>query len=438
MIQRILIANRGEIALRILRACQETGREVVAVYTKVDKHLRHLELADDIICIGKHSYLSPADLIMAAKLTGCDAVHPGYGLLSEDADFARQVVDNDMVFIGPEADQIEQLGNKAAARKIMADAGLNPIPGSGSIADLDEAMECASDIGYPLLLKASFGGGGRGIRPVQGEGGLAQAFAEARSEAHANFGHGDLYLEKYFENARHVEVQILGDGKGNCIHLGTRDCSVQRRHQKLLEEAPAPGIDAEELAALANGSVMALSKLKYRNAATLEFLYQGGRFFFLEINTRLQVEHPVTEMITGVDIVKAQLSIADCGDLPISQEEISMQGCSIECRINAEDEAFRPSPGLITKYEVPGGFGVRVDSHLYPWYEVPHQYDSLVAKLIVHGADRKEAINRMRRALREFRIEGIETGIPLLNTILSNQAFVQGQYSTQLLRDVIP
>ena len=414
------------------------GKEVVAAYTQVDKDLLHLNYADEVICIGKQSYLTPDNLIMAARVTNCDGVHPGYGLLSEDADFAELVTENDLTFIGPTADQIRQLGDKSAARDLLATCGLRPIPGSeGAIESVNEALSCAKEIGYPLVIKASFGGGGRGIRLIHQESELRAAFQEAKSEADSNFGRDELYIEKYLPNARHVEVQLMGDGQGSAVHLGTRDCSVQRRHQKIVEEAPAPGIDKGKLDLLARKSADAFASLKYQNAATLEFLYQDGEFYFMEANTRLQVEHPVSEMIAGVDLVQAQLLVTDSGQLPWTQEEIQLQGHSIECRINAEDEAFRPSPGLVVRYEVPGGNGVRVDSHLYAGYEVPHQYDSLIAKLITHGSTRDEAMMRMKRALKELRIEGIETGMPLLDKILDDQNFRQAVHTTQLMKHVV-
>ena len=434
MLRRILIANRGEIALRILRACHEMGKEVVAAYSQVDKNLRHLDLADDIVCIGKQSYLNPNDLIMAAKTTGCDGIHPGYGLLSENEEFARLAVENGLEFVGPSAELLKKLGDKSTARQLVATEGLVPIPGSEDVlSSLEVAVECASTIGYPMVLKASYGGGGRGIRLIHDERELRSLYAEAKAEAQVNFGKDDLYLEKYLGNARHIEVQILGDGRGGAIHLGTRDCSIQRRHQKVVEEAPAPGIDQRQLDEIANLGARTLGALKYKNAATLEFLYEDGAFYFLEINTRLQVEHPVTEMITGIDIVKAQLAIADTGQLPFTQEDVVFRGCSLECRINAEDQDFQPSPGLVTDFVAPGGNGVRVDTHLYPGYVVPHQYDSLIAKLIVHGQSRDETLAKMRQALREIKVEGIETGIPLLSRILEIPDFVQATYNAQLL-----
>jgi len=431
MLNRVFIANRGEVALRILQACHEMDKQCVAGYTQVDSALIHIGLADDSICIGKKSYLQMNDIITAAKLTNCDSIHPGYGFLSENAAFAVKVEANNLAFIGPKPDQIKRLENKASVRQLMADCGLKVIPGSHArIANLDEALKASEEIGFPLLMKAAFGGGGRGIRLVKDAGKLSALWAEAEQEAEASFGRSEIYLEKFLDHARHIEIQLLGDGKGKMIHLGSRDCSIQKRHQKIIEEAPAPGIAPEKLNRLAQDSISALSGMHYRSAATLEFLYQDGEFYFLEVNARLQVEHPVTELITDADIVKAQLFIADTQALPWMQSDIELKGCSIECRINAEDAAFRPSPGMIQKFDPPGGNGVRVDSHIYAGYRVPHHYDSLLAKLIVRGVDRKEAIAKMIRALAEFRIEGVETSIPVLKEILQSKSFSRGEYTT--------
>lgn len=436
MLQRVFIANRGEVALRILQACHEMGKECVAGYTQVDSKLMHIGLADDSICIGKQSYLQIDDIITAAKITDCDAIHPGYGFLSENAEFAEKVEANNLVFIGPTPDQIKRLENKATVRQLMSDCGLKVIPGShANISNLDEALAASEEIGFPLLMKAAFGGGGRGIRLVKDAISIGALWAEAEHEAELNFGRSEIYLEKFLGRARHIEIQLLGDGNGNVIHLGSRDCSIQKRHQKIIEEAPAPGIDSGKLDNLAKDSVSVLSGMDYRSAATLEFLFQDGEFYFLEINARLQVEHPVTEFIADVDIVKAQLSIADTHELPWLQSEIELKGCSIECRINAEDAEFRPSPGTIHKFDPPGGNGVRVDSHIYAGYQVPHHYDSLLAKLIVRGVDRNEALAKMQRALEEFRIEGVETGIPLLKKIVRSQSFIRCEYTTQMLSD---
>ncbi|MFT7687169.1 MAG: acetyl-CoA carboxylase biotin carboxylase subunit [Candidatus Azotimanducaceae bacterium] len=434
MLQKVLIANRGEIALRILQTCHEMGKQCVAAYTKVDADLRHVSLADENICISRKDYLNADSLITAAKLTGCDSIHPGYGFLSENAEFAEKVEANGLVFIGPKHTHISELGDKASARQLMSSCGLSPLTGSvGSLKSLEEAKSLAADIGYPVLLKAAFGGGGRGIRLLESEEHFDNVYFEATSEAETNFGRGELYLEKYLSRARHIEIQILGDGKGEVIHLGSRDCSVQRRHQKIVEEAPAYKIDASLLEELAQKVVSAMSGLQYQSAATLEFLYQDNVFYFLEINTRIQVEHPITEMIYGVDLVKAQLLIADTEKLPYLQSDLSPRGCAIECRVNAEDANFRPSPGLVTRFDPPGGNGVRVDSHVYTGYRVPHYYDSLLAKLIVHGVDREDAIGKMQRALVEFKIEGIDTGLEKLLDICTSPEFVLGNYDTQLL-----
>jgi acetyl-CoA carboxylase biotin carboxylase subunit len=375
-------------------------------------------------------------MISAAKITGCDAIHPGYGLLSENAEFAQKAESNGLVFIGPKPSHIKKLGDKASVRQLMASYGLSPLPGSvGSLGSLVEAKSLAAEIGYPVLLKAAYGGGGRGIRLLKSEQSFDEIYFEAVSEAQANFGRGELYLEKYLSQARHIEIQVLGDGRGNVIHLGSRDCSIQRRHQKVIEEAPAPKIDAIKLEKLAQNAVRAMSDLQYQSAATLEFLYQDDVFYFLEIKTRIQGEHPITEMIYGVDLVKAQLSIADTQELPYEQSDLRPRGCAIECRVNAEDANFLPCPGLVTRFDPPGGNGVRVDSHVYAGYAVPHYYDSLLAKLIVHGVDRPDAIVKMQRALAEFQIDGIETGIDKLSDICRSSDFVLGNYNTQLLSE---
>ena len=434
MLQKVLIANRGEIALRILQTCHEMGKQCVAAYTKVDADLKHIEFADEKICISYQDYLNSDSLISAAKLTGCDAIHPGYGLLSENAEFAKKVEDSGLVFVGPKHTHINVLGDKASARELMTGYGLPPLPGSvGSLGGLSEARSLAKTIGYPILFKAAFGGGGRGIRLLDNEDKFDDNYFEATSEAETNFGRGELYLEKYLSRARHIEIQILGDGKGSVIHFGSRDCSVQRRHQKIIEEAPASNIDRSQLEDLAQNVVSAMSDLQYLSAATLEFLYQDGIFYFLEINTRIQVEHPTTEMIYGVDLLKAQVSIADTQELPYVQKDLNQTGCAIECRVNAEDANFMPSPGLVTRFDPPGGNGVRVDSHLYAGYRVPHYYDSLLAKLVVHGVDREEALVKMQRALVEFKIEGIDTGLDKLLEICTSTDFVSGNYNTQIL-----
>lgn len=429
MFQRVLIANRGEIALRILRACHTAGKEAVAVYTLPDKNLPHLKLAQAQVRISH--YLNQDDVIMAAKTKGCDAIHPGYGLLSENAEFAAKVEAAGLTFIGPSSEHIALLGDKIQARQIIQEFGLPSIPGSeGAITTSDECQELAMGLGFPIVIKASAGGGGRGIRAVFNEAELAEVLEISRGEAHSSFGNDQVFVEKLFTNARHVEVQILGDGRGNCIHLGTRDCSIQRRYQKLVEEAPAPAINQEKLSEIIELCVQGMGSIQYRSAATFEFLYSGEAFYFLEVNTRLQVEHPVTEQITQQDIVALQLEIADLGKLPVGQADVSFSGSSIECRILAEDTDGRPSPGKITGLFVPGGPGIRFDSHLFVGYVVPHQYDSLVAKLVASGANRGAAIARMLQALNELRIDGIDTNVSQLMKIVGSKVFVDVTFST--------
>tara|TARA_R110002073_G_scaffold5617_7_gene34420 strand:- start:5556 stop:6860 length:1305 start_codon:yes stop_codon:yes gene_type:complete len=429
MPNRILIANRGEIALRILRACQKLGKKTVAIYTAVDANLPHLDLADDTVCVSH--YLDANDIVMAGLTRRCDAVHPGYGLLSENAAFAEQVESSGMVFIGPSPQHISALGDKTAARKIFSGLDIPCIPGSvEAVSSVEEAFEVAAVLGYPLIIKAAFGGGGRGIRKVDSAAGLAEAFDVSVSEAEVGFGRSEVFVEKLIENARHIEVQVLGDGKGGCVHLGTRDCSVQRRYQKLVEECPAPNIDNVCLDALTEKCVEAMAKLGYRNVATLEFLHTPGEFFFLEVNTRLQVEHPVTEMVSGIDLVAAQFQIADSGVIPFTQESIHLVGHSIECRILAEDAAGLAGPGEIMGLRLPGGPGIRFDSHLYVGYRVPHQYDSLVGKLVVHAEDREMALARLKQALNELRIDGIPTNIERLKRLTSDSTFMNVKFHT--------
>ena len=428
--KRILIANRGEIALRILRACKMLGKQTVAIHTPVDANLPHLDLADDTVCVSH--YLSSNDIVMAGLTRGCDAVHPGYGLLSENSDFAADVEAAGMIFIGPKPEHIASLGDKLEARKCFAGLGLKPIPGSvDSIADIHEATEIAAQIGYPLIVKAAFGGGGRGIRRVAGPEQLAETLSLAMGEAEAGFGRPEVFIERLIEGARHVEVQLLGDGKGGCIQLGTRDCSVQRRYQKLMEECPATGIEPDLVNDLLDKCVAALSALRYRNAATLEFLFSGSEFFFLEANTRLQVEHPVTEAVMGVDIVSEQIQIAETGACSIIQSDVSPRGHSLECRILAEDAQGQPGPGLITSLRLPGGPGVRFDSHIYVGYKVPYQYDSLIGKLIVHGASRSVALARMKQTLEEIQIQGIPTNISRLLTLITHEDFAGLKIDTE-------
>lgn len=417
--KRILIANRGEIALRLLRACQMLGKETVAIYTHADANLPHLDMADDTVCVSH--YLSSNDIVMAALTRGCDAVHPGYGLLSENAEFALSVETAGLTFIGPTPDHIASLGDKVAARKCLSQLGIPPIPGSTDVlSSLDEARAIAQQVGYPLVVKAVFGGGGRGIREVGSAEELEATLSLAMGEAKAGFGRSEVFIEKLLSGARHIEVQVLADGRGGCIHLGTRDCSVQRRYQKLIEECPAAGIDPSLIDALLEMSVSAMAELRYRNAATLEFLFAEGKFYFLEVNTRLQVEHPVTEAVTGVDIVAAQIHIAETGQLPLQQEAVFTNGYGIECRILAEDAAGRPGPGTINSLRLPGGPGIRFDSHIFVGYEVPHQYDSLIAKLVAYGETRTVALARLSQALAETRIEGISTNLDRLQMLVSH------------------
>ena len=433
MLDKVVIANRGEIALRILRACSEMGIKTVAVHSEADRSLKHVLLADESVCIGPapsvDSYLNIPVLIAAAEVTDAVAIHPGYGFLSENADFAEQVEKSGYVFIGPRADTIRTMGDKVAAIRAMREAGVPCVPGSDGPLGDDEAtnLKLARDIGYPIIIKAAAGGGGRGMRTVHSEASLLSAITVTRSEAQAAFGDGTVYMEKFLEKPRHVEFQVLADGEGAAIHLGERDCSMQRRHQKVVEEAPAPGITMDQRLAMGERCAEACRRIRYRGAGTFEFLYQDNEFYFIEMNTRVQVEHPVTEMITGVDIVKEQLRIAAGEGLRYRQQDISWTGHALECRINAEDPVkFLPSPGTITQYHAPGGPGVRVDTHIYNGYTVPPYYDSMIAKLIAHGEDRATALARMRGALAEIVIDGIKTNIPLHRDICSDCAFIAG------------
>ena len=413
------------------------GIATVAAYATIDRDLLHLRYADEIICVSHADYLCRENLVAAAITTGCDAVHPGYGFLSEDAEFCQLVENNDLAFIGPTAEQIAKMGNKISARNVFRELGLQPVPGSGDeLTSFDDAVVVADEIGFPVVVKAAFGGGGRGIRVVADRKGFADAFAEAKSEAASVFGNGAVYVERFLDNARHIEVQIIGDGMGSALHLGTRDCSIQRRQQKVIEEAPAPNLDSALLNGICSQAVSAVEALSYRNAGTLEFLYQDGEFYFVEMNTRIQVEHPISEAITGLDLVRMQIETRGSGSLPVVQEEIQFRGSAIECRINAEDESYMPSPGRITRIGFPGGGGVRTESHLYHGYTVPHQFDSLVAKLIVHDADRERAIRKMRRALTEVTIEGIETNRALLLQIIESEKFLEGGVNTRYLEQL--
>lgn len=433
MLEKVLIANRGEIALRILRACKELDIKTVAVHSKVDAALKHVKLADEAICIGPNpspqSYLNVPAIISAMEITGATGVHPGYGFLAENADFAEQVEKSGFVFIGPTADTIRIMGDKVAAIKAMKAAGVPTVPGSdGPLTENEEQLrQTAQRIGYPVIIKAAAGGGGRGMRVVESEDSLINSITITRTEAAAAFGDGTVYMEKFLQNPRHVEVQVLADGQGRAIHLGDRDCSLQRRHQKVLEEAPAPGIPEDARQAVFDSCVNACVQINYRGAGTFEFLYEDGRFYFIEMNTRVQVEHPVSEMITGVDIVKEQLLIASGLPLSFKQEDISFHGHAFECRINAEDPVnFMPQPGTIEAYHAPGGNGIRVDSHIYNGYTVPPNYDSLIGKVITYGRDRSTALSRMRIALDEMVIEGIKTNIALQEDLVRDEAFKKG------------
>ncbi|HEY9036063.1 MAG TPA: acetyl-CoA carboxylase biotin carboxylase subunit [Pseudomonadales bacterium] len=433
MLDKVVIANRGEIALRILRACKELGIKTVAVHSQIDRDLMHVRLADESVCIGPNpsplSYLNVPAIISAAEITDASAIHPGYGFLAENADFAEQVENSGFVFIGPTADVIRLMGDKVSAKDAMKKAGVPTVPGSdGALPDDDDAIrKMGKQVGYPVIIKAAAGGGGRGMRVVHSEAHLLNAVNGCRSEAAAAFGSGVVYMEKFLENPRHVEIQVLADGQGNAIHLGDRDCSLQRRHQKVLEEAPAPHIPDDVRRETQEACVRACIDIGYRGAGTFEFLYENGCFYFIEMNTRVQVEHPVTEMVTGVDIVKEQLRIASGMPLSIKQEDVIIQGHAFECRINAEDPAtFMPCPGKVTYYHAPGGPGVRVDSHLYTGYSVPPNYDSLIGKIITFGRDRENALNRMKQALDELAITGIKTNQPLHQELVRDAEFRKG------------
>src|SRR6476659_2720786 len=433
MLDKVVIANRGEIALRVLRACHTLGIKTVAVHSTVDRNLKHVGMADESVCIGPapaaESYLNVPAIIAAAEVTDAQAIHPGYGFLSENADFAERVEQSGFIFIGPTAEVIRLMGDKVQAIKAMKAAGVPCVPGSGGPLNDDGVQNAriAREIGYPVIIKAAGGGGGRGMRVVHTEAHLNNAVAMTKSEAKAAFGNDQVYMEKFLENPRHVEIQVLADGQGNAIHLGERDCSMQRRHQKVVEEAPAPGISAAQREQIGKVCVEACVRIGYRGAGTFEFLFENGKFYFIEMNTRIQVEHPVTEMITGVDLVREQLLIAAGHTLSLKQSDIVFEGHAIECRINAEDpETFMPSPGLIQHFHAPGGPGVRVDSHIYEGYRVPPNYDSMIGKLIVHGATRDQAIARMRVALSELVVDGIKTNVPLQQRILADGGFQHG------------
>jgi acetyl-CoA carboxylase, biotin carboxylase subunit len=439
MFEKVLIANRGEIALRIHRACREMGIRTVAVHSTADADAMHVRLADESVCIGpppsRQSYLNIPAILTAATIAGADAIHPGIGFLSENAKFAGMVEEHGFTFIGPTPEHIALMGDKVEAKRAARRLGLPLVPGSdGPVSNDAEAMRLADEIGFPILVKAAAGGGGKGMKVARARGEMVEALSLARKESLANFADDRVYLEKYLSHPRHIEVQILGDGQGSVVHIGERDCSLQRRHQKLLEEAPSPALNATERAELGRIAVEAVRELGYRSVGTIEFLYQDGEFYFIEMNTRLQVEHPVSEMITGIDLVREQIRVATGSALSLRQSDIVFTGHSIECRINAENpETFLPSPGKVTDYHAPGGLGVRVDSALYAGYRVPPYYDSLVAKLIVHGANRNECLMRLRRALEEFVIGGIDTTIPLHRRLIAAPAFLNGDYDIRWL-----
>ncbi|MGH8377902.1 MAG: acetyl-CoA carboxylase biotin carboxylase subunit [Gammaproteobacteria bacterium] len=433
MLDKIVIANRGEIALRILRACRELGIKTVAVHSTADRDLKHVRLADESVCIGpppsSESYLNMPAIISAAEVTDAVAIHPGYGFLAENADFAERVEKSGFIFIGPRPETIRLMGDKVSAKQAMRDAGVPTVPGSdGALSgDPKQAVAAARKIGYPVIIKASGGGGGRGMRVVHSEAALMSAMNMTKAEAKAAFGNDAVYMEKFLERPRHIEFQVLADGQGNAVHLGERDCSMQRRHQKIIEEAPAPGITEKQRRTMGERVAEACEDISYRGAGTFEFLYQDGQFYFIEMNTRVQVEHPVTEFITGIDIVKWQLMIAAGKPFTLKQKDIQIKGHAFECRINAEDpHKFTPSPGLITRWHAPGGPGIRVDSHAYSGYRVPPYYDSLIGKIIAYGDDRASALARMRTALMETVVEGISTNIPLHQELFGDSAFIAG------------
>lgn len=445
MFKKILIANRGEIAVRIIRACREMGIETVAVYSEADRDALHTEMADEAVCIGpakaRDSYLNMQNIISATVLSGAEAIHPGFGFLSENSEFAEMCRACNITFIGPDSESISKMGNKSRAREIMQEANVPVVPGSnGAVVSIEEGISLAEGIGYPVLIKASAGGGGRGIRIVRNKDEFAKAFETAKAEAKAAFGDDTMYVEKFVENPRHTEFQILADNYGNTIYLGERDCSIQRRNQKVLEEAPSPIMNEALRKEMGEAAVKAAKAVGYKNAGTIEFLLdKNGKYYFMEMNTRIQVEHPITEMVTGVDLIKEQIKIAAGEKLDLKQEDIKLNGHAIECRINAEnpEAGFRPSPGKIQRMHIPGGPGVRLDSAAYQGYVIPPTYDSMIGKLIVHGKTREEAINKMKRALGEFVIEGIDTNIDFQFNILTNEVFASGDFDTSFITKVL-
>ncbi|HWV52345.1 acetyl-CoA carboxylase biotin carboxylase subunit [Pseudorhodoplanes sp.] len=439
MFEKILIANRGEIALRVLRACKELGIHTVAVHSTADADAMHVRLADESVCIGpppaRDSYLNVPSLLAACEITGADAVHPGYGFLSENARFAEILAEHNIGFIGPKAEHIRTMGDKIEAKRTAKKLGIPVVPGSeGGVTSDDEAFRIGREIGYPVLVKAAAGGGGRGMKVAHSEEEMSVALQTARSEAKAAFGDDAVYLEKYLQRPRHIEIQILGDGRGGAIHLGERDCSLQRRHQKVLEESPSPALNAAQRERIGEICANAMREMKYLGAGTIEFLYEDGEFYFIEMNTRIQVEHPVTEAITDIDLVLEQIRVAAGSDLPCQQKDLRFTGHAIECRVNAENPSnFRPSPGKILHYHPPGGLGIRVDSAAYQGYTIPPYYDSMVGKLIVHGKTRQECLMRLKRALDEFVVDGVETTLPLFRTLVRNQDIIDGNYSIHWL-----
>ncbi|MDN5569210.1 MAG: acetyl-CoA carboxylase biotin carboxylase subunit [Paracoccus sp. (in: a-proteobacteria)] len=439
MFDKILIANRGEIALRVIRACREMGIASVAVHSTADTDAMHVRMADESVCIGPpsstNSYLSMPALISACEITGAQAIHPGYGFLSDNSGFVQMLEDHDITFIGPRAEHIRIMGDKITAKDTMKALGVPCVPGSeGGVNDVEDAKRVAAEIGYPVIIKATAGGGGRGMKVAENETGLEVAFRTARSEAKAAFGNPDVYIEKYLQRPRHIEIQVFGDGKGRAVHLGERDCSLQRRHQKVLEEAPGPSITPEQRERIGAVCANAVAKIGYAGAGTIEFLFEDGEFYFIEMNTRLQVEHPVTEAIFGVDLVRQQIRVAAGLPMEFHQEDLVINGHSIEVRINAEKvPGFTPCPGKITQYHAPGGLGVRMDSALYQGYSIPPYYDSLIGKLIVHGRDRDEALARLSRALGELIVDGVDTTVPLFNALLQEPDILSGNYSIHWL-----
>ena len=438
MFEKVLIANRGEVALRIHRACREMGIKTVAVHSEADATAMHVRLADEAVCIGpsrsSESYLNKSAIISAALITGADAIHPGFGFLSEDADFAEMVEEHGIAFIGPKSEQMRLMGDKITARKVAEEAGLPVTPGSPQLENLDQAIEWANKIGYPVIIKATAGGGGKGMKIAFNDEEIKEAYTLARAEAKASFTSDVVYMEKYLQNPRHIEIQVLADSYGNVVHLGERDCSIQRNNQKVIEETPSPALNLQQRTEIGNIVQQAITKIGYTSAGTLEFLFEDGRFYFMEMNTRLQVEHPITEAVTGIDIVREQIRIASGATLGYTQDDITFSGHAIECRINAENPTtFAPCPGKITEWHAPGGLGIRVDSEIYSGYSIPPYYDSMIAKLIVSGKTRNACLMRLRRALEEFVIDGVQTTIPLHQSLISQAEFIDGQYNIHWL-----